>query len=71
MLALAQIGGLTIVHWVIIAIAVIAVMAIFAAYIKASGLQVPEFAVTVFWIVVCAVIAIVGIIIVLRVAGMA
>jgi hypothetical protein len=62
---LAQVGGggmaWSIPQMVIIIIAVIAVIAILIAFVKYSGVQIPPIIVTVFWILLGAVVCILGV----------
>lgn len=59
-LLLAQAAG-GLVHWIVIAIVVVAVVAIFYVAMKAMGMQPPPWVIQIFWIVVIAVVAIVAI----------
>jgi len=54
-------AGFTLIHWIVICIVLIAVVAIALAYCRHAGVTIPPFLVTVFWIVVGAIIAIAAI----------
>jgi hypothetical protein len=51
-------GGYTLAQILIMAIVVIAVIAIFVAFVRYSGITIPPIVVTVFWIVLGAVVCI-------------
>lgn len=61
MLELAQVAGLTIAHWAIIAIIAAAVIAIMYVALNRMGIAVPEWVIQIFWILVVAVVAILAI----------
>ncbi len=58
---LAQIGGGTIVHWVVLIIIICAVVGIMFVALREFGVTIPDFVVKIFWIVIAAVLAIAAI----------
>ena len=59
MTLLAQIGGgYSLVQLVILAIVLIGVFGILFVVLRQSGVQIPPFIITIFWIVVCCAVAI-------------
>lgn len=59
---LAQGGfALTVVHWAIIAIVIAGVIGIVFVAAKQAGVAIPGFVITIFWILVCCIVAIVAI----------
>lgn len=61
MLILAQVGAWTITHWLIVIIVVAACIGVMMVALKQFGVQIPPWAVTIFWIVVVAFVAIVAV----------
>jgi hypothetical protein len=60
---LAQVGlaGFGLVHWAIMIIIVLAVVAIVVVFLRQTGLTIPPFIITILWIVLAAVICIAAI----------
>ena len=58
---LAQAAGFTLIHWIIVIIILAAVVGIMFVCLRQFGIQVPAFMITIFWIVVAAVVGIVAI----------
>lgn len=54
-------AGLTIMHWIIIVVAVLAIIGIAIAASKQFGVPIPPFFIQVMWILIVAVVAIVAI----------
>lgn len=55
---LAQLAGYSIVHLIILVIVIAACVGILYVALRQFGVQIPRFVVLIFWIVVCAVLAI-------------
>ncbi len=54
-------AGFSIVHWIIVIIVIAAVIGIMFVVLRQMGVDIPPFIVTIFWIVVAAVVGIVAI----------
>ena len=61
MLAAAFLGGISFIQIAILIVVVAAVVGIVFVALRQFGIQIPQFVVTIFWIVVCAVVAILAI----------
>jgi len=61
MLAAAFLGGVTFVQLAILIVVIAAVVGIVFVALRQFGIQIPQFVITIFWIVVCAVVAIIAI----------
>jgi hypothetical protein len=61
MLLLAQAGGATIVHWVVLIIIIAAVVGIMFVVLQECGVVIPGFVVKIFWIVIAAILGIAAI----------
>lgn len=61
MLLIAQIGGMPIIHWIIVIIVVAAAIGIMYVALQQFGVQIPDFVVKIFWICVVAVVAILAV----------
>lgn len=57
----AQVGGASLVHWIVLIIIVCAVLGIMFVALKEFGIAIPGFVIRIFWIVVAAVLAIAAI----------
>ncbi len=60
-LLLAQLLPATMLHWILVLIVVIAAVAILYVFLNQAGIQIPQFVIRVFWIVLAAAIAILAI----------
>ncbi len=58
---LAQVASYTLIHWIIVAIVVAGIIGIALVVIRQTGIVIPDWVITIFWIVLVVAVAIVAI----------
>ncbi len=58
---IAQVASYTLIHWIIVAIVIAGIIGIALVVIRQTGIVIPDWVITIFWIVLVVVVAIVAI----------